>query len=436
MTNSGCTRREKRLRYVVLLVPDMSLIPAQTYVLAVSKQNFRKFNQSNVFTRKMACYLASRSVKPGLNSYNLGGRLAWLSHLAESVKLELNNLGSDDLPFAKMQALGNDFVVLDGERLLEVPTARKVLENWQKLSPKLACLLLSRHTGIGGDGLILAMNLKNKHLLELARQIYGPGVESCQLAWTYTNSDGSFAETCGNGLRCLALWAHNKGLLADRGKVMTATGPVEIVFSSADQITADLGAPSLAAQAIPFTGVQPGQQVISDKLDIAGRSITVTLVNMGNPHCLIFGGDFLKDITLELPLCDENGLKDLPPALAKLAAEIQADPRFPASTNVSFVIKSDRSSARAVVWERGCGPTLACGSAAAAILVGGVLEKRLERQATITLPGGSLSVEWSSQDNHVCIKGPARFVFAGEFTLSTSLFEDLIAKTPLGAAPR
>lgn len=335
-----------------------------------------------------------------------------------------------------MQALGNDFVVLDGEQLLAGVSSRKLLEHWQKLSPKLACLLLCRHTAIGGDGLILAMNLKNKHLLDLARQIYGPEVESCQLSWTYTNSDGSFAETCGNGLRCLALWAHKKGLLKDRGKVMTATGPVEILFSSEDRITADLGAPTLAAQAIPFKGAQANQQVINHKLDMASRSITVTLVNMGNPHCLIFAGDFLRTVDLELPLRTEHGLKDLPPTLAKLAEEIQADPRFPASANVSFVINSDSSSARALVWERGCGATLACGSAAAAILVGGVLEKRLERKATITLPGGSLSVEWSLQDNHVRIQGPARFVFLGEFTLDASIFDDLIAKTPLGAAPR
>lgn len=373
---------------------------------------------------------------PGLNSYNLGGRLAWLSHLAESVKLELNNLESDDLPFAKMQALGNDFVVLDGERLLEARTPRKLLEEWQNVSPKLACLLLNRYRGIGGDGLILALNLKNKHLLELARQIYGPGVESCQLAWTFTNSDGSFAETCGNGLRCIALWAHRKGLIRDRGEVMTAAGPVELIFNSEDDITADLGAPRLSAQAIPFNGVEPGHQVVGHKLDIAGRSITLTLVNMGNPHCLIFAGDFLKNIDLELPLRNESKLKDFPAPLAKLAQEIQADPRFPASINVSFIISSDRSSARTLVWERGCGPTLACSSAAAAVLVGGVLEKRLERKATITLPGGSVSVEWSPQDNHVRIQGPARFVFAGEFALDASIFDDLIAKTPLGAAPR
>jgi diaminopimelate epimerase len=112
-----------------------------------------------------------------------------------------------------MQALGNDFIVLDGERLLQTVSTSELLAHWQEVLPVLAKKLCSRRFGIGGDGLILALDLKHKPQAAIAHQIYGSTRDDCELAWTYTNSDGSASRTCGNGLRCLALWAHNKGLI-------------------------------------------------------------------------------------------------------------------------------------------------------------------------------------------------------------------------------
>jgi diaminopimelate epimerase len=205
--------------------------------------------------------------------------------------------------------------------------------------------------------------------------------------------------------------------------VLTAAGAVALTFHSPEQIEADLGPPSLAAGQIPFTGEAAEKQVVQKSLSVGSQTLSVTLVNMGNPHCLIFPQDVLKNTNITLPFHEEDELADLPGELALLAEKIQADSRFPEGVNVSFVCAHTVDSAQAVVWERGAGPTLACGSAAAAILVAGVLEKRLTRRATVTLPGGSLSLDWSSQDNHVRISGPARLVFEGEFVLDHSLID-------------
>jgi diaminopimelate epimerase len=326
-----------------------------------------------------------------------------------------------------MQALGNDFVVVDAERLLASDNTRALLSRWQEAAPSLARHLSDRRFGVGADGLILAINLQEKRLSELASQIYGANLGDCQLAWTYTNGDGSNAEMCGNGLRCLALWAHDRGLLAHQCKVLTQVGPVEIFFRSTDEIKVDLGPPNLAPKKIPFTGLPGGERVVSSPFDISSTNgLSITCVNMGNPHCLVFSGGFLNNIhikDIQLPFETEKQLRELPGALTSIAEEIQGDPRFPQGANVSFVIAHTRNSAQAVVFERGCGPTLACGSAAAAILVGGVLEGRLDRTAQITLPGGSLLVEWSEPDNHVRITGPARFVFDGQVSLPRSFFD-------------
>ncbi|PWT94297.1 MAG: diaminopimelate epimerase [Candidatus Melainabacteria bacterium] len=242
----------------------------------------------------------------------------------------------------------------------------------------------------------------------------------CRLAWTFTNNDGSKSKTCGNAMRCLALWAYKKGLLKDRAKVLTETGPVEVVFHSEEKIEVDLGVPHLAAQEVPFTGVDSGKQVVASPFNIGSDNLQITSVSMGNPHCLVFSAAILANTRVQLPFDRESQLQELPPGLAALAEKIQADPRFPEGVNVSFVLSHKRDSARAIVFERGCGATLACGSAAAAILVGGVLEGRLDRQATITLPGGNLLVNWSNQDNRVRITGPARLVFEGHFALPLS----------------
>jgi diaminopimelate epimerase len=348
----------------------------------------------------------------------------------------LNSLNSAILPFAKMQALGNDFIVIDGERLIEAASTGHLLKNWQAALPGLARQLCSRRFGIGADGLILVMNLQQAELLQLAHDIYGSDTLGCQWAWTYTNSDGFSAEICGNGLRCLTLWAHKRGLLLERSRILTAVGPVEVVFTSEDQISVDLGEPSLCAKDIPFAASEAEKPVVQESFAVGGVPLSITCVNMGNPHCIIFAGAPLNGAKIELPFASEEKLKELPLALTALAEQIQADSHFPEGVNVSMVLSFDQHCARAVVFERGCGPTLACGSAAAAILVGGVLENKLKRQAEIILPGGGLIVTWSTKDNRVRISGPARFSFEGQVIIDLDSLNCPLPKASLGSSLR
>lgn len=324
------------------------------------------------------------------------------------------------LPFTKMQALGNDFIILDGETLL-AGAGKFILQNWQEFMPDLSKQLCSRRLGIGADGLIIALNLKQNELFNLAKNIYGSAIEKCHLAWIFHNSDGSIAENCGNALRCIALWAHTEKSLGKQCFVATKAGIIETQYICPDEITVDLGEPNLAAAKIPFTGLAADGTVLRHALSLPGlnSNVTITCVNMGNPHCLIFANQLFeqKQNKMPLPFKSEEELNQIPTALLGLAQQIQSNPSFPQGVNVSFVLNSQPESVEAIVVERGCGPTLACGTAAAAIVVAGCLENRLSRKVAVTLPGGTLLVNWSEADNHVRITGPAKFSFHGEIAL-------------------
>ena len=294
------------------------------------------------------------------------------------------------LPFTKMQALGNDFVFVDEVELAATQLGATVVEKLTERGAELARKVCDRHFGIGADGLILVRASQRK---------------DCQVGWLYFNSDGSISDMCGNGLRCVALWASVNQLVTGKDfAVETAIGPVPVRFEGAHSITTDIGEPVLSSKLIPLSG--PAQdKVISQTIDISGHRLNATCVSMGNPHCVIF----------------DSGLSDA--EQRALAPAIQQLPLFPESVNVEFVTVKARNHAEVFVWERGCGPTLACASGAAAVLVAGVLEARLDRSAKITLPGGSLNVSWSAEDNRVRIEGPAQVSYKGVFDLAQFLPE-------------
>jgi diaminopimelate epimerase len=380
----------------------------------------------------------SARIMSSSNRYNSNAELTQSfrftgSHLAVSETI-LRNSHLPKLPFAKMQALGNDFVLIDGEHLLDSKPLSALLENWNEHICVLSQQLCSRHFGIGADGVILALNLAKPELARLAKRFYGADLGGCTIAWIYTNSDGSQSQMCGNGLRCLTLWAQQKGLLNEQSQVLTAVGPKSVRYVSDDAITVDLGVPTLSAKEIPFAGVPPGQTVLRKPWELGNKKFKVTCVNMGNPHCVIFEAASLFEFGCQLPLTSENQMAAFSGIFAPMATQIQADSRFVEGVNVSFVLASSPNEHKAVVWERGCGPTLACGSAAAAILVAGVLEERNERKATIVLPGGKLLVEWSPVDQHVSITGPARVSYKGEYALAETLLGSSAAYLPIGAS--
>lgn len=300
------------------------------------------------------------------------------------------NTDNSRLGFCKMQALGNDFVVVAENHLrnalLAKNNANRNLEQLEQAAlPELARKLCSRHFGIGADGLIVV------------RRGSKPG----RLSWTYINSDGSSSLMCGNGLRCLALWAEENGLApSNKYFVETGKGPVEISFADASTITSDIGEAILAPNLIPVNDSSESP-IISKNINADSRQIAITCVSMGNPHCVTF-------------------VDDLNAAWLEAAANsLQADNYFPEGVNVEFVKVESRSHVKVVVYERGCGRTLACASGAAAVAVACVLEGKTERELAVELEGGTLQISWSAEDKHVRITGPARTVFRGEVDLWT-----------------
>lgn len=294
---------------------------------------------------------------------------------SEVATSQSSDAGEILLSFTKMQGLGNDFVVVREDNLRAWLQCAAVSPSLSDIARKLC----NRNFGIGADGLIV-----------LSKS------DSCDVGWTYVNSDGSNSVMCGNGLRCVAHWCVENSFVDKKEfTVETGKGPVVVTYENSERITTDLGEPILSRSLIPVGG-DASERVVSVELPLTMRTLEITCVSMGNPHCVIFEPDF-EEV--------EYG---------EVATEIQCNPFFPQGVNVSFIARYDHTNADVIVWERGCGPTLACASAAAAVLVAGVLEDKLARRATINLPGGPLQVEWSEVDNHVRITGPAVVTFTGQ----------------------
>jgi len=305
-----------------------------------------------------------------------------------------------------MQALGNDFIVVDGRQLSNTPVGKLLLRSWRKAAPALARTLCDRHVGVGADGLIL---LLDRYLLRSMPELKKERSDSAiaDIGWIYTNGDGSPSDMCGNGLRCLVLFARNRGLASDNElTISTDAGDLCARFESAEKITIDVGVPKLRSEQIPLAVSGQEQfvaQSLSTKTSALSHQLIGTCVNMGNPHVVIFD-EYTKAVFND-------------PHLAAQAAEIQSSSMFPEGVNVEFATVRNLRSVRVLVWERGCGATLACASGAAATVVAGVLEKKLARECTVELPGGSLSVSWSESDNHVRITGSATEVFDAQIDL-------------------
>jgi diaminopimelate epimerase len=216
------------------------------------------------------------------------------------------------------------------------------------------------------------------------------------------NADGSEAEMCGNGLRCVAKYVYDHGIARkERLKIETGRGvltvDVEVQGGKVRRARVDMGEPILEAAKIPTTlpGNPPIDQPIHYGPEPSG-TLKVTCVSMGNPHAVAF----VDEITKKL--------------LHTVGPLVETHAAFPRRTNVEFVKVNSRSDAHFRVWERGSGETLACGTGACAVVVAGVLTNRLDRKVTLHLLGGDLDIEWGA-DNHVYKTGPAVEVFSGDW---------------------
>ena len=277
-----------------------------------------------------------------------------------------------------MHGIGNDYVYVNGfdEKVADAAEAARRIAD--------------RHFGVGGDGLILIL----------------PS-EKADVRMSMFNADGSEAEMCGNGIRCVAKYAYDHHLTSKNPMtVETGRGVLTLALELSDgkvsQVTVDMGEPILALADIPVNPekVQPSPYPALHRIsgEDSNEHYDAAFVSMGNPHMVIYRE------------------KVHTPETRRVGPFMERHPAFPRRMNVHFVqVLSDREVTMQT-WERGSGTTLACGTGACAVCVAGVLAGKTGRQLLAHLPGGDLRLQWREADNHVYMTGPAVEVFSGEWT--------------------
>lgn len=274
------------------------------------------------------------------------------------------------IKFTKMQGLGNDYVYIDA--------IHQNIEN----ESSLAQFVSNRHFGIGSDGLIL---ICKSNIADFKMRMF--------------NSDGSEAEMCGNGIRCVGKFVYDKALTNKNIVTIETLAGVKILNldisnGKVKAVKVDMGEPILEPKKIPvLSEKRPVKDII---IQVKDETFNFTCVSMGNPHAITI----IKDI-------EKFDIK-------KYGSKIEGNKLFPNKTNVEFAEIIDRNNIKMRVWERGAGETLACGTGACATAVACNLIGVSDRVVNIHLLGGTLKIEWNNQDNHVYMTGPAVTVFEGD----------------------
>ncbi len=274
------------------------------------------------------------------------------------------------IKFTKMQGLGNDYVYIDA-----------INQNIDNES-SLAKFVSNRHFGVGSDGLILICKSK---VADFKMRMF--------------NSDGSEAEMCGNGIRCVAKFVYDKKFTNKTTiTIETLAGIKQLKLNTKDgkveTVRVDMGEPILEPEKIPVNSKE--KPVKNLKLKAEDKEFKFTCVSMGNPHAITFVEN-VKEFDVE-----------------KYGKILEIEPIFPKKTNVEFIQIVDKEHIKMRVWERGAGETLACGTGASASVVACVLNNLTNRKALVELLGGNLEIEWDERDNHVYMTGPAVTVYEGE----------------------
>jgi diaminopimelate epimerase len=272
------------------------------------------------------------------------------------------------LKFTKMQGLGNDFVMLDGIR------QRVDLDRAQIVR------LADRHFGVGCDQVLL---------------VERPSRADVDFRYRIFNADGGEVEQCGNGARCFVHFVRDQGLTAKRKiRVETLSGVIEPTLEEDGQVQVDMGVPRFEPEAIPFVGDSAAP---TQDLDVAGASVTISTLSMGNPHAV----QVVADVEVA-PVATQGPL-------------IERHPQFPRGANAGYMQVVDRANIRLRVWERGAGETLACGTGACAAVVAGIRRGLLDSTVRVRTRGGELTIRWDGAGEPVLMTGPAQAVFEGEW---------------------
>ncbi len=283
-----------------------------------------------------------------------------------------------DVKFTKMHGCGNDYVYIDGA----------AWQISQEDKTEAVRFLSDRHFGVGGDGVIF-INPSDEADFEM--EMY--------------NADGTRAEMCGNGIRCVAKYVYDKGLTDKRKLSIVSAGQVKYLELEVDSenrvswVKVNMGSPILAPEQIPVR--ISGQQAVNVPIWVEGQEYHMTCVSMGNPHAVVFVEE-TEHINLEQigPLFERHEM-------------------FPKRTNTEFVQIVDRGHVKMRVWERGTGETLACGTGCCATVVACVLNGLTDERVTVGVLGGEIQVTWDRERNLVYMGGPATTVFEGEISLKS-----------------
>ena len=270
------------------------------------------------------------------------------------------------IPFTKVEAIGNNFVLIDALAMPEM--------DW----PALAIKMCERHFGIGSDGLLA---LKPSEKADFKMLMFNP--------------DGT-PDSCGNGLRCMAAYLYESGLTRKREMVLEARDGLRQAEIIEGGVRMNMGRPSLLAADLPST---LAGELINYPLEVGGQAFNITAVLVGTPHAVIVAP--LESFWEAIPL---------------ISAEIESHPVFPERVNVTWCARKSPQSLRIRTWERGVGPTMGCGTGASAALVAANLNGLTGTRATVTSPGGSLLVEWPHKGD-LFVSGPANIVYQGEWPL-------------------
>ena len=272
-------------------------------------------------------------------------------------------MSTSKIKFTKMHGLGNDFVVIDGREM----DIQRVKNRTQQMA--------RRGFGIGCDQILV---LRKSRQADFRMQIF--------------NADGSEVEMCGNGIRCLARYLHEKNITKKKEIRFETLGGIISTKFKEDNVEVDMGPPILDA---PRIQVNLQGRVFGYKLAIYGREFAIHCVSMGNPHCVIF--------------VDSVDALDV----ARYGPAIENHPLFPNRINVEFVeiLAKDRLKMR--VWERGAGETHACGTGACATAVASRIVNKTDAKVVVELQGGNLEIRWEGEGHSVFMTGPAATVYQG-----------------------
>ena len=276
------------------------------------------------------------------------------------------------MKFTKMEGCGNDYVYIDG--------ARERIASEEK--PDFVRRVSDRHFGIGSDGVIFI----------------NPSTEA-DFEMEMYNADGTRAEMCGNGIRCVAKFVYDKGLTDKCDISVVSCGKIKYLKlflkdGKVDCVKVNMGAPELVAENVPV--VCEKEQAVDEPITVLGKEYKMTCVSMGNPHAVVFMDD-VEHLKIE-----------------KIGPHFENHERFPKRINTEFVKILDRQTVQMRVWERGTGETLACGTGCCATVVACVLNGLTDETVTVKLLGGEIKITWDREENLVYMTGPATTVFEGE----------------------